>query len=85
MKPMPTATAESIHRQPVSQISAAPASTPIEPSMSAHTSRYAPFTFRLSSLPPDSRRMESRLITSPTAATAIMPRDWISAGADSRR
>ena len=56
-KPIATATRVSTHVHPVNQITNAAAMTPIEPSMSLHTSRYAPLTLRLASLPPARSRM----------------------------
>ena len=56
-RPMATATTVSTQAQPVKRMTTAATMTPSEPSMSAHTSRYAPFTLRLASLPARSSRM----------------------------
>lgn len=50
-RPIPIATTGSTQSQPVKRITRAATMTPREPSMSAQTSRYAPLTLRLLSLP----------------------------------
>ena len=70
--------------QPVKRITSAPTMTPIEPSMSAHTSRYAPFTLRLVPLPAFSSFMEIRFTTNPITATTNMPVDATSGGSRNR-
>ncbi|MCY1176449.1 hypothetical protein D9M73_167220 [compost metagenome] len=51
----------------------AAAITPIEPSISLQTSKYAPLIFRLESLPPLSIFILMMLMMSPSVATTIIP------------
>lgn len=71
--PIPTATRVSTQSQPVYRIMSAPTMTPTDPSRSLHTSRYAPLTLRLLSLPAVSSLMLIRFTMNPIdAITSIV-------------
>lgn len=77
---MPAPISGSASFQPVKMMMVAAASTPSEPSMSPSTSKYAPFTLRLSFEPAASSFMLIRLTTRPAAATASIGTPRISGG-----
>ena len=71
-RPINEATTGSTQPQPVVHITMAAMITPIDPSPSETTSRYAPRTLRLSPCPGARIRSPTTFATSPTTATRIM-------------